>query len=239
MSNLRLYIYVLFYLTFFPAISQVGERRTDFSLGINGGVTMNRMNFSPTIKQSQKIDPTFGLSARYISEKYFTAICGVLIELNYSNLGWKELIEDGSNNTYVHSLHYLQVPFLMQMGWGRELSGFKFVFEAGPQFGYCLGTSSQFGGAPWDPSHRPNNVVYQYDHDIDSNFDYGILAGFGIEFSKSGNHFLLNGRYYYGLGDTYDNSKQGYFSRSANQTIEVKLTYMRDFSRFNKKHKTQ
>ena len=238
MLHIRHYIFlttVLMIITI-PVYSQVGERRTDFSIGINGGITMNRMNFSPSIKQSQKINPTFGLSFRYISEKYFTAICGVLLELNYADLGWKELIEDGSNNTYIHSLHYLQMPFLMQMGWGRERKGFKFMIEAGPQLDYCLGTSYQKGGDPWDPSNRPNHVVYQYDHDIDNNFDYGILAGFGLEYSHSGNHILLNGRYYYGLGDTYDNSKKGYFARSANQTIEVKLTYMRDLSHLKKKN---
>ena len=38
----------------------------------------------------------------------------------------------------------------------------------------------------------------------------------------------LGGRYYYGLGDVYDNSKKGYFGRSANQAIMVKLTYLYD-----------
>ena len=207
---------------------QVGDRRDDFSVGVNGGVTMNTMNFSPTIKQSQKISPTFGLTFRYISEKYFKSICGIQLELNYASLGWKERIEDGSGNTYSHSINYVQLPMLMQMGWGREHKGLKFLLEAGPQIGFSLGTSETFGGGTWDTSHRPNNVVYQYDHDIDNKFDYGIAAGLGLEFSFSGNHIILHGRYYYGLGDTYDNSKQGFFSRSANQTIGVKMTYLRD-----------
>lgn len=213
---------------------QVGDRRDDFSVGVNGGLTMNTMNFSPTIKQSNKMSPTFGLNFRYVSEKYFSSICGLQLELNYASLGWKELIEDGSGNTYSHSINYLQVPMLMQMGWGKEHKGLKFLIEAGPQIGFSLGTSETFGGGTWDTSNRPNNVVYQYDHDIDNSFDYGITAGLGVEFSFSGNHIILHGRYYYGLGDTYDNSKQGYFSRSANQTIAVKMTYLRDI-RFSRK----
>lgn len=215
---------------------QVGEYRSDFCAGVNGGVTMNTMNFSPTIKQSSKIGPQLGVSFRYISEKYFKSICGVLVELNYANLGWKEKIEDGSSNTYSHGINYLQLPLLMQMGWGKERKGVKFVLEAGPQIGYAFSTSESRGGGEWNVSHRPNNVVYQYDHDIDNRFDYGIAAGLGVEFSTGGSHFIIQGRYYYGLGDTYDNSKKGYFARSANQTISVKLTYMKDI-RFKKKEK--
>ncbi len=221
---------------FLPAAAQaqVGERRNDFAIGGNAGWTLMRMDFTPTIKQTYKQAPTFGFSMRYITEKYFTAICGVLLECNYVSAGWKEVIEDGSNNEYTHSLHYVQVPMLMQMGWGRERRGLKFVFEAGPQIGYCLGTSETRGGTgAWDPTNRPNNVVYQYSHDIDHHFDYGITAGLGLELSTAAGHFILESRYYYGLADVYDNSKKGYFDRSANHGITVKLNYLFDLKRTN------
>lgn len=217
-----------------PLHAQVGERRTDFAMGGNAGWLLNTMNFTPTIKQFSHQAPTFGFSARYISEKYFTAICGVQAEVNFAQLGWKENIEDGTLNEYSHHLNYIQIPLLMQMGWGREQRGLKFVFEAGPQLGYCFATSESRGGSgAWDTSHRPNGVVYQYDHDIDNRFDYGITAGIGVELSTAIGHFILDGRYYFGLADTYDSSKQGYFARSANQTICVKLNYLIDF------HKTK
>ena len=59
---------------------QVGEYRSDFCAGVNGGVTMNTMNFSPTIKQSSKIGPQLGVSFRYISR------CACGIELCESGL---------------------------------------------------------------------------------------------------------------------------------------------------------
>lgn len=210
--------------------AQVGERRNDFAIGGNAGFTMNRISFVPTIKQNWKPAPTFGFTARYISEKYFTCICAVQMEVNYANMGWKELIDDGTGNTYSHDIHYVQVPLLMQLGWGRERRGAKFVFEAGPQLGYAFGTARHKGGA-WDTSHRPNNVTHQYENDIDKRFDYGITAGLGMELSTSVGHFLLEGRYYYGLGDIYDNSKKGYFSRSAHGAIMVKLNYLFDIVR--------
>lgn len=223
-----LHLIILLLLLSTSANAQVGDARNDFSVGATGGWIMNRVSFLPTIKQSTKQSPMFGFAARYICEKYFTCIAGVQAELNYANLGWVERIEDGSNNTYSRDLHYLQVPLLMQMGWGREVKGLKFVFMAGPQFGFCIGSQEHRSGEPWDVSHRPQHVTYQYDNEIDRKIDYGIAAGLGVEFSSKVGHFILEGRYYYGLGDAYDNSKKGYFGRSANQTIYGKLTYLFD-----------
>ncbi len=211
------------------ATAQVGERRSDFAIGAGAGWTLNQVSFNPTIKQTYKTGPTIGFSARYICEKYFTAICGVQMEVNYTQAGWKEVIEDGSLNEYQRNLNYIQVPLLMQMGWGREKRGAKFIFEAGPQFGYCLSTSEKRGGSgAWDTSNRPGGVTHQYDNDIDNKFDYGITAGVGMELSTGIGHFLLHGRYYFGLADFYDNSKKGYFSRSANSSIVIKLNYLFD-----------
>lgn len=211
--------------------AQVGEHRSDFAIGGNAGVTMNRISFMPTIKQNWKVAPTFGFTARYVCEKYFTCICALQMEVNYANMGWKEQIEDGSGNTYSHDIHYVQVPFLMQLGWGRERRGAKFIFEAGPQFGMSIGTGRHRGGGTWDVTNRPSNVTHQYEHDIDNRFDYGIAAGLGMELSTAVGHFLLEGRYYYGLGDIYDNSKKGYFGRSAHGAIMVKLNYLFDIVR--------
>ena len=210
------------------ATAQVGERRTDFTIGATAGYTLNRRNFQPKIKQKSLGSPMLGFAARYICEKYFTCIAGIQAELNYNNLGWQEVIEDGSGNTYSRDLHYLEIPIMMQMGWGRELRGLKFVFMAGPQIGFCIGSTEHQGGEPWDTSRRPQNVTHQYGKELDRNFDYGIAAGLGLELSTAIGHFLLEGRYYYGLGDAFDSSKRGYFGRSANQTIYAKLTYLCD-----------
>ena len=108
--------YLLLTLLLLPAAlqAQVGAHRNDFSIGASIGWNMNRRNFVPSIKQSYKQSPIIGFTARYICEKYFTCIAGVQAEVNYNNMGWKEKIEDGSNNTYSRDLHYIEVPILMQ-----------------------------------------------------------------------------------------------------------------------------
>lgn len=227
--KLRQYLILFSLLVPMSIMAQVGEERTDFSIGVTSGVTINTMDFQPRIKQKSKTSPMYGVAARYICEKYFSTICGVEVELLYQNLGWQELIEDGTLNQYTRNLHYFQLPLLMQMGWGRERRGMKFIFEAGPQFGYYLNGTEDFGGEqPWDPSHRPNGINGQYGMELDHKFDYGITGGIGLELSTGIGHFLLQGRYYYGLSDIYDNSKGSYFARSANQTINVKITYLFD-----------
>ena len=64
---------------------------------------------------------------------------------------------------------------------------------------------------------------------IEKKFQYGITGGAGVEFShpKVG-HFALEGRYYFGLSDIFNNGKKDIFGRSANSTITVKLSYFID-----------
>lgn len=223
---MRKYLLGLLLMLTLSTSAQVGDRRTDFAIGLTGGCVLNKMSFQPTIKQDMLFGTTFGVAARYISEKYFTCLCGLVAEVNYTTLGWKENIED-SEDTYYRTMPYIQIPLLMQLGWGREQKGCKFVFEAGPQFGYSLGYT-EYKSEPFSMDHRPSNVTQQYGMDIYNKVDYGITAGIGLEHSSVIGHFILGARYYYGLGDVFDNSKKGVFGRSAHGTISMKLTYLFD-----------
>ncbi|WP_195996574.1 outer membrane beta-barrel protein, partial [Paraprevotella clara] len=72
---------------------QIGEPRNDLAIGFNAGYTLNQVMFNPTIQQKFKGAPTFGFTARYTCEKYFKSLCSIQLEVNYTNLGWEELIE--------------------------------------------------------------------------------------------------------------------------------------------------
>ena len=62
--------------------------------------------------------------------------------------------------------------------------------------------------------------------------DYGIAVGLGLEFSRPKlGHFLLEGRYYYGLGNVFKNTKSDPFGKSNNNCLMVKLTYLFDITR--------
>lgn len=226
---MRKLLFILCFLTSLCSVAQVGLPRTDVAVGISCGASGNKVSFANTpLKQNYKISPQYGFTARYICEKYYNSICGVQVELNYQNLGWSDFFEPDVDKQFVRNQHFLELPLLMQMGWGRERKGLKFLFEAGPTLHYYLGYNDKIVNEPWNDPYYPNKPNYQYTNDIDNKLSYGISAGIGVEHSSVIGHFMLEARYMYGLGDMYDNSKKGFFARSSNQTIEVKLTYLFD-----------
>lgn len=57
-----------------PLHAQVGEQRHNFAVGVNGGINLNSVSFSPSVKQKNLMGINGGVTARYISEKYFSMI---------------------------------------------------------------------------------------------------------------------------------------------------------------------
>ena len=218
--------------------AQVGEPRHNICIGFSAGMNMNRIGFDPTIKQQMHNGPTMGLVARFTSERYFKAYCALQLELNYALLGWRENILNANSeplpDTYQRNQHYIQLPILARLAWGKETRGLMGYVLAGPQIGYCFKeTTSQSNftlNADGNPD-RPNGMYVQYGMPIQHKFDYGITAGAGIELTTKAGHFLLEGRYYYGLSDIFRNSRKDTFSRSNNGTIIAKVTYLIDIKK--------
>jgi len=226
-----LFLIPSFLFIIFPAKAQVGEYRSDLAVGVSGGYVMNRMDFSPSIKQDWKPGMTLGLTARYTCERYFTAICAVQAELNYANLGWKENIEpEYSTDTYSRDMHYVQLPVFARMAWGRERKGLQFFILAGPQLNFFLAQTEHYS-SPFNGLPRPNSVNMQYGKDVENRFEYGITGGAGLELSTAIGHFQLEGRYYFGLSDIWSNSKKDPFGRSANGAIYIRMSYLMDLIR--------
>ena len=211
--------------------AQVGEFRKDLAIGFNGGVNLNSIGFTPTIKQGSLMGMTGGVTLRYTCEKYFATIAAVQMEINYSQHGWEENIDDGSTNTYKRVINYIEVPFFAHLGWGREQRGVQFFMNAGPQFGLYLSDKETYGGDTWDVSQRPNNVTEQYGKKIENSFDYGIAGGLGLDLCTNIGHFILEGRYYYGFGNIFSDTKKDPFSCSNNSVITIKFSYLFDILR--------
>jgi hypothetical protein len=218
---------ILFTLAFasITASAQVGDPRHTVSIGVNGGMGTSRVSFVPTIKQTTSLGPTYGISIRHISERYFFLICGTQLECNIAGRGWTELIEDGSGNEYTRVANYIEIPFLAHLGFGREFRGVQGHINLGPQVSYLLNEKEIRGGGPWDISNRPNNVTEQYGKNIENKLDYGITASVGLELHTGVGNFGIEGRYYFGLGNIFGITKKDYFARCANSTISVRATY--------------
>lgn len=227
--------------------AQVGEYRSDFAIGGTAGYVMSQVGFMPEVPQKWHGGLIGGLSLRYTCEKYFNSICAVTAEVNYAQLGWKEELltpEDqpvinsvtGVAEEYERTINYIQVPVFARLGWGRERKGVQAFFQVGPQVGFYLNeqTKMNFNFNERNAAQRTSKIVAQDTMAVQRTMDYGIAGGAGVEFShpKLG-HFILEGRYYYGLGDIYKNSKRDYFGRSNLTNIVVKLTYLFDIKKTN------
>ena len=214
-----------------PVRAQLQDPRHNLAIGINGGVNLSSVSFEPSIKQKTFITPSVGVTVRYISERYFKILCGIQGEINYSQRGWKENIDDGTGDTYQRTMNYIEVPLMAHLGFGKDKgNGARFVLNIGPQIGFLLGENEK-QSASWHPEDRPNGVIWQYGKMAEMKFDYGIVGGGGLEVRTGIGSFLLEARYYFGLSDFYHSTKKDPFSRSAHSYIAGRLTYLFDIKK--------
>lgn len=236
---------MVLWLTAHSISAQIGKYRHDMSIGVNGGYVLSDVGFTPKVNQGMYGGFTGGITFRYVCEKYFSTVCSVQAEVNYSQIGWKEDILNlndepvvnpltGKAEEYSRTLNYVQIPIFAHLAWGRERQGFQFFFQAGPQIGFYLSdkTKTNYELASPNLDERANQTVEQETKAVENKFDYGIAAGLGMEYShKTLGHFQIEGRYYYGLGNIYKDSKKDYFSKSNFGNIIIKMTYLFDISR--------
>lgn len=250
MRNLLLTLMILFAIS---SSAQIGEHRNDLSVGFNAGYVMSNVKFTPKVTQSMHGGITGGITVRYVCEKYFNTICAIQGEINYAQLGWKEKIQDATDQpvinsttglaeSYSRTINYVQIPVFAHLGWGRENKGAQFFVQAGPQLGVYISdkSKSNFTVANANINDRSNQTIAQDTMDIENKFDYGIAAGLGMEYSiPNAGHIMLEARYYYGLGNLYGDSKKDYFGSSNFGNISIKLTYLFDIvkTKTNKKIK--
>lgn len=233
----RIFKFIVYYSLFiiYSGISvhaQVGQHRSDLAVGINGGFVMNRVSFSPSVKQKLKNGMTMGFTARYTCEKYFNMLCAIQGEINYSQAGWKEKPNTGTGgDTYQRTIHYIQMPLLAHLGFGRERGGVKGYLAIGPQLGFCIGENEKDGERYYVPQELVGGLT-QHDLKVQKKFEYGITGGLGMDVStKSGHHFIIEGRYFYGLSDIFSSTKKDPFSRCANSAIYAKVSYLFDIKK--------
>lgn len=219
MKKKWLYTWMFFLCSFITIQAQNKTTfQREFSVGGSGGITISKVNFNPAVKQqSTFLQYTGGVTARFISERYF----GLQAELNLSQRGWKEHNKDSTQWRYSESLLYMELPVFTHIYFGMTKRT-RMVFNIGPQISYMFSQRTV-------ESHirMPDNNP-QHSSNIQKPFDWGLCGGLGIELRTGIGRFILDGRYYFGLSDIFNNRKSDYFSASSNQVISAKLTYLFD-----------
>ncbi|MCM1292741.1 MAG: PorT family protein [Bacteroides sp.] len=223
-SHLR---YFLLIISAIACIGATAQRAYEpkFSIGGKAGVTFSKMAFTPGVEQSMNMGTTFGVAARYTEEKFF----GLIAELKIEQRGWKETFDETAFN-FSRTLTYIQLPLLTHVYFGSEkVRGF---INLGPSVGYMISSSVSSNFDYMNPATVPdfpieNRHVNQMSMPVKNKFDYGILGGAGVELILKKKHsILLEGRYYYGLGNIFSAKKKDEFSASRGTSIEVTIGYM-------------
>jgi hypothetical protein len=189
----------------------------EWAYGVNGGATFSNVNFTSNLHIPEESLQQYsgGFTVRYISEKGF----GIQSELNYSMRGWQEKIDSVHLNKYALSLAYLELPVLTHIyfGMGKHT---RLVFNLGPQIGFNIGQKTL------TKEINDTDVPDYYDMKIQKKFDYGIRAGMGVEIRTDVGSFILEGKYYFGLSDIFNNKRNDIFQSSSNQVMGINLTYL-------------
>lgn len=189
----------------------------ELSVGASFGMNFSSVNFNPRVYTKMKQGCNAGLTLRWNTEKNL----GLQTELNLSQQGWDEQFEDYPTYKYTRTINYVEVPFLTHIHFGSER--FRFYFNLGPKVGFVLSEKTEQNP---DETNRNAGANEQHDMDVQKKFDWGLCGGPGIELRTGIGLFLLEGRYYYALGDIFNNRKSDYFSKSSAQVISARVVYL-------------
>lgn len=198
----------------------------NFAVGAKGGVTLSMLSISPSIDQKLTTGFTGGLVARYMEENHF----GLIGEVNITQRGWKEDFTETPEFSYSRTLTYIQIPLLTHIYFGSPKA--RFFVNLGPEVGILLGDKISANFDYRNPSEVTgfplhNRQTLQMGMDIHNRFDYGIAAGLGGEFIANRRHsFMVEGRFYYGLGNIFPSAKKDHFSASRSMSIEITAAYL-------------
>ena len=224
MSRLLFRIFAILLLMSPLAASAQTHYVPHISIGGKAGLSMSRLDISPSVPQSWLMASTGAVTFRYTEEKLF----GLVVELGWAQRGWKENFEEAPMR-YSRTLTYINLPVMTQIIFGSRRV--KCFINLGPELGYMLSSSISANfdynnlSSVTDWPERPRQRE-QLAMPVQNKFDYGIAGGAGVEFYLKPRHSVtLEARYYFGLGNIFHSSKADTFSASRCTSIEITLGY--------------
>lgn len=195
----------------------------EWDFGVVGGANLSTYNFFPSASQDQSVGYTLGVGARYIEEKFF----GIEGELLFTRRGMKDRFdEEYSHLSFERYMYYVEMPVLAHIYFNLG-SRSEIAVDLGPKLAYFMGDDKKAQlGEDFDYLCRMSRHGYKHhDMEVSSKLDYGIQAGLGYEFKFSPETSLqLQGRYYFGLGNIFPDSKGNTFEESSNRCIQIVAT---------------
>ncbi|MDO4496769.1 MAG: porin family protein [Bacteroidales bacterium] len=220
----RILLLLIFSLAVLSAIAQQKVPR-EWDFGVVGGTNMSTYNFYPKVTQKMGSGMTAGVAVRYIEEKFF----GIEAELLYTQRTMTdEYDEDHPDYKFSRTLSYIELPVQAHIYFNLGKKS-EIAVDLGPKIGVYL---SDKISSNLDESFYEEyawRFPHGYQHhlmDVSKKFDYGIQAGLGYEFKFNRQYsFQLTGRYYFGLGNIFPDSKKDTYEQSGNRSVQIVGTF--------------
>jgi hypothetical protein len=193
--------------------------RKELSVGGSFGMGVSTVSFVPKIQTNYLSGIHFGFTGRWITENHL----GLILEANYTQQGWDEKFEDNTLQ-YTRAIQVIEVPFLTHIYFGGK--HVRFFVNLGPKIGFVVNEKTTTN-LPGDFEESLDSRYRElHTKPVEKKFAWGIGGGPGIEIRTGAGNFLLEGRYYYGLGDFFNNRRGDPFPQSSSQVIFGKLTWL-------------
>jgi len=208
--------YILAVFLAFPLFSWA-----QFSIGLQGGANLSRMDFTnnPDYRYTE-INDQQGLVGGIVLQFMGNKHTGVQAEFNYTQRGWIENDTTGVDDLkYKNQMDYIEIPILSRITiGGKRLKG---IFNIGPYLGFGLNRTITTENITTGSSE---SIEYVFDSKKDNQFDFGLMAGGGIEYQLNFGKIAAEARYTVGLGDI--NKEKTYQSEvSQFRIISILLRY--------------
>ncbi len=194
----------------------------EIHLGVVGGANLSEYTFHPTITQRFTGSYTMGVAARYIEEEYF----GLQMELLLTERGYADLWEPNPEEwLFERKLLYVELPVMAHVYFNLGKRN-QVAIDLGPKLAWFLSdrTNSNLPENYGQSGTSYGNQTLHHELPIEKKFDYGLQFGLGYEFNINQRlSAQLTGRYYFGLGNLWPDSKADHFEQSSNGSIQISL----------------
>ncbi len=181
---------------FLAAEAQPRMKVPEYWVGAHGGVSAGSVIFRPAAEGMSPITDACvlggnaGVVFRFAGHKY----CHFQMELNYLHRGWKQ-------SGTPHNLHYIELPILMHLNFGSEVC--RWIFNLGPQIGYCVRDES-------------NAITHP--------FDWGLAAGTGFYVrTKNAGAYELEVRFDYSFGGIVGTNVTDKYNMASPMDLSINL----------------
>ena len=193
--------------------AQPRMQNPEYWIGAHGGVTASTVLFRPVqdnmspITNASVLGPNAGLVFRFAGHKY----CHFQMELNYMHRGWSQGNDEVGHKQY--NLHYVELPILMHLNFGSETC--RWIFNLGPQIGYCV----------WDEKQQITHPL-----------DWGLAAGTGLYVrTRKAGVYELEVRFDYSFGGVYGTGLKDKYNIASPMDLSINLGYYWPIKRFRDK----